>query len=184
MMRAMLGSTIGGLVAGTVALVAATQIGGRAPESAMTAQPLTMANATGPVVECAPYQEATMQRVIVNGREATTLTCVNRMDDTVAYYPAQPAYAQGYAQPVYAPAPVPRQAVQRAPVVRERVVYQDREPDVRSSHRRSWGKTALIIGGSSGAGAGIGALAGGKKGALIGAAIGGGAASIFEATKR
>jgi hypothetical protein len=55
---------------------------------------------------------------------------------------------------------------------------------VRSSHRRSWGKTALIIGGSSGAGAGIGALAGGKKGALIGAAIGGGAASIFEATKR
>ena len=49
---------------------------------------------------------------------------------------------------------------------------------------RSWKKTALIIGGSTGAGAGIGGIAGGKKGALIGAAIGGGSAAIFEAIKR
>ncbi len=54
----------------------------------------------------------------------------------------------------------------------------------RTAPRRSWQKTALVIGGSAGAGAGIGALAGGKKGALIGAAIGGGAGSIFEAFKR
>ena len=50
--------------------------------------------------------------------------------------------------------------------------------------KRSWKKTALVIGGSAGAGAGVGAIAGGKKGALIGAAIGGGAASLFEALKR
>jgi hypothetical protein len=50
--------------------------------------------------------------------------------------------------------------------------------------KRSWKKTAIVIGGSSAAGAGIGAVAGGKKGALIGAAIGGGAASIYEATRR
>jgi hypothetical protein len=49
---------------------------------------------------------------------------------------------------------------------------------------RSWGKTAMIIGGSTGAGAGIGGLIGGKKGALIGAAVGGGAATIYEARKR
>ena len=54
----------------------------------------------------------------------------------------------------------------------------------RRSDRRSWGKTAMIIGGSSGAGAGVGGLVGGKKGALIGAAIGGGAATIYESTKR
>jgi hypothetical protein len=42
----------------------------------------------------------------------------------------------------------------------------------------------MIIGGSSAAGAGVGAIVDGKKGALIGAALGGGAASIYEATKR
>jgi hypothetical protein len=49
--------------------------------------------------------------------------------------------------------------------------------------RRDWKKTALVIGGSSAAGAGIGAIFGGKKGALIGAALGGGASTIYETTK-
>ena len=49
---------------------------------------------------------------------------------------------------------------------------------------RSWTKSTLIIGGSAASGAGVGAIVDGKKGALIGAAIGGGAASIYEATRR
>ena len=49
---------------------------------------------------------------------------------------------------------------------------------------RSWQKRALVIGGSSGAGAGIGALIGGKKGALIGAAIGGGGGTVYEMTRK
>ena len=49
---------------------------------------------------------------------------------------------------------------------------------------RSWGKTAMIIGGSAASGAAVGGIVDGKKGALIGAAIGGGAASIYEATRR
>ena len=57
-----------------------------------------------------------------------------------------------------------------------------RNTDVRSG--RSWQKTALIIGGTTGAGAGVGGLIGGKKGALIGAAIGGGSATLYEALKR
>jgi hypothetical protein len=64
--------------------------------------------------------------------------------------------------------------------VQERVVV--REETARNN--RSWGKTALIVGGSAASGAGVGALIGGKKGALAGAAIGGGAASIYEATRR
>jgi hypothetical protein len=51
-------------------------------------------------------------------------------------------------------------------------------------HHRSWQKTALIIGGSTATGAGIGGLVNGKKGALIGAALGGGASSIYEGAKR
>jgi len=75
------------------------------------------------------------------------------------------------------PTYVPARQVVRAPASR-RIVTQE------TRHRRSWTKTALVIGGSAGAGAGVGALAGGKKGALVGAAIGGGAASLFEAFKR
>src|SRR5262245_63197568 len=43
--------------------------------------------------------------------------------------------------------------------------------------RRSVAKSALIIGGSAGTGAGLGGIVKGKKGALIGAALGGGVAS-------
>lgn len=50
--------------------------------------------------------------------------------------------------------------------------------------RRNWKKTAMIIGGSSAAGAGLGAVIGGKKGALIGAAIGGGAGTVYETTRK
>ena len=49
---------------------------------------------------------------------------------------------------------------------------------------RSWGRSALIIGGGAGTGAGIGAIVNGGKGALIGGALGGGAASIFEGSRR
>ena len=45
-------------------------------------------------------------------------------------------------------------------------------------------KTALMIGGAAAAGAGVGGAMNGTRGALIGAAIGGGAASIYEASKR
>jgi hypothetical protein len=69
-------------------------------------------------------------------------------------------------------------SVRPAPV-REREVYVEEDRPT-----RSWQKTALIIGGSTASGAGVGAIIGGKKGALAGAAIGGGAASIYEATRR
>jgi hypothetical protein len=116
-----------------------------------------------------------------------------------------PGYAPGYAaapgyttalQPAAAPvvvrqtAPAPRQTVYRtvAPAqetyrtavpAQERVVVEER-----ATPQRSWAKTAMVIGGSSAAGAGVGGVMGGKKGALVGAAIGGGAASIYEATRR
>ncbi len=89
-------------------------------------------------------------------------------------------------RPAAAPARVVRTQSQPRTVYRtaERaddvVVYRDE--DVRPERTKT--KTALIIGGSAASGAGVGAIVGGKKGALIGAAIGGGAASIYEATKR
>ena len=86
----------------------------------------------------------------------------------------------GYAayQPAVAPVAAPVRTVstvQQAPRTTTRVV--ERSP------RRDWKKTALVIGGSTATGAGVGAVFGGKKGALIGAAIGGGASTIYESTK-
>ena|SRR5688572_30041441 len=66
-------------------------------------------------------------------------------------------------------------AVQERTEVRETPARRD---------ERSWGKTAMVIGGSAASGAAVGGIVDGKKGALIGAAIGGGAASIYEATRR
>ena len=84
-------------------------------------------------------------------------------------------------QVISRPAPAARRTVHResAPVQREGVVVREDAPE-----GRSWKKTALIIGGSAASGAGVGAIVSGKQGALIGAAIGGGAASIYEATRR
>jgi hypothetical protein len=96
-----------------------------------------------------------------------------------AVYPAYPAY-----QP-QAPYPVQTQYVtERAvaqPVVR-RVSTQRVASEAKP--RRSWQKSALLIGGSAGAGAGVGALIGGRKGALAGAAISGGAAALYDQVKR
>ena len=196
MMNTIVGSAIGGVVAGAVALGAAAAM---RPSSAPAYHPdangayaMTVAN-TAPfnnssTLQCQPYEEAVLRRAIVAGREVTDVTCITRSSASVS---------QGaYAQPVgYAPQPVYRDYVQEAntvtrPVTRTRTVSQPARQRVTSARReaeseeRSWGKTAMIIGGSSGAGAGIGGLIAGKKGALIGAAIGGGAATVYEARKR
>jgi hypothetical protein len=127
------------------------------------------------VLRCAPGQQAVLQQTVVDGRVVTSADCAW---DTGAQ-------AMGYA-PVARPLPA-ADIVEYQPRARTVRYVQDepvRRRVVRTAPRRSWGKTALVIGGSAGAGAGIGALAGGKKGALIGAAIGGGAGTIFEAFKR
>jgi hypothetical protein len=86
------------------------------------------------------------------------------------------------ASPTRASQTAASQPVYREPVQEREVVNDDRE--VVREDDRSWGKTAMIVGGSAAGGAGVGGIVGGKKGALIGAAIGGGAASIYEATQR
>jgi hypothetical protein len=186
------GSAIGGLVAGAVALGAAAVMrpspapafGGDHPASSYA---MPVANTTsfdnGAMLQCQPYEEAVMQRSIVNGRELSAMTCITRANAAPGYY-TQPGYAQPvYGQPVYRDDMVARPVVRTVNTAPARRVSQSRET-VRRESDRSWGKTAMIIGGSSGAGAGIGGLIGGKKGALIGAAIGGGAATIYESTKR
>ena len=77
-----------------------------------------------------------------------------------------------------APAPAPQRVVYREPQATRTVTRVERAPS------RDWKKSAMVIGGTTAAGAGLGAIFGGKKGALIGAAIGGGAGTVYEVKKR
>ncbi len=96
-------------------------------------------------------------------------------------------YAPVPAYPAYQPAPYPVQTqyvTERAVQAPVRRVSSTQRVATEVKPRRTWQKSALLIGGSAGAGAGVGALIGGKKGALSGAAIGGGAAAIYDQIKR
>jgi hypothetical protein len=193
MMKAILGSALGGVVAGAVALMATAQ--GRAPDASwnIEAQPaspyaVTVADtrtanvpASAPV-ECEPHQEAVLQRAIVGGRELAQVTCAPRVMPTAAY--AVPAYyaPPAYSQPVAVQPDIVQRPVSRTQTVRPRTQRVVAREDV--APKRSWKKSAIIIGGAAGAGAGVGAIAGGKKGALIGAAVGGGSGAVYEAIKR
>jgi len=75
-------------------------------------------------------------------------------------------------------APAPRQVVTQVAPRSTTTRVVERKPG------RDWTKTAMVIGGSTAAGAGVGAIFGGKKGALIGAALGGGAGTLYEVNKR
>jgi hypothetical protein len=127
-------------------------------------------------VRCEPGQRAVLRQVSTLTGPSTEAACV-----TDAAYAEPGTFGPGVVsmQPLVVPTSytVPERA---APA---RVVYRE-TPRRAVESKRSWKKTALVIGGSAGAGAGVGAIAGGKKGALIGAAIGGGAASLYEAVKR
>ena len=96
--------------------------------------------------------------------------------------PVQYSAPAGYRPAVYTPVEYP---VAQAPAVRtaRAAAAPQRTSATRVVERapgRDWKKTAMVIGGTTAAGAGVGAIFGGKKGALIGAAIGGGASSIYE----
>src|SRR4051812_36742459 len=165
-------------------------------------------NTTGaPVaVSCEPNQRAVVRQVAVNGALQAQVQCESAFAPTgtsgsygamtpVAYGPAssqngfQPvAYNPGYV-PVaandnaqYVRTPYPRQVVTRE-VAPQRVSYQ-RAPERVVQPKRSIKKSAVIIGSSAGAGAGIGAIVGGKKGAGIGALIGGGGAALWDQITR
>ena len=90
----------------------------------------------------------------------------------LAYENAQPqampvAYRPMVQSAAYEPATRPRRATRST-----------------ESGNRSWQKEAIIIGGGTAAGAGIGAIAGGKKGAAIGAISGGVAGLIYDMKTR
>src|SRR5437870_746294 len=134
MMNTVVGSAIGGLVAGAVALGAAAAMK-PAPAPAYAPDPngayaMTVANTsalnngavlgnaalgnTAPQMQCQPYEEAVLRRAFVGGREVTDVTCITRMGSANAPLGyAQSVPQAAYAQPVYYQQPVREQIVTR-----------------------------------------------------------------------
>jgi hypothetical protein len=92
----------------------------------------------------------------------------------------------GYSAPEYGPQPLQPQAEvlrgegvarnEYVPAAHRRGYYYER----RVRHRRPFSHSAAIVAGSAGAGAAIGALAGGGRGAAIGALAGGGGGLVYD----
>ena len=129
------------------------------------------------LVNCGAGTQTLVRQVWLNGQPVSQVECApvnGAMTANTAMYGGRPVQTVAYESPVY--------DARMAPA---RTVYQEPAPRrVTRQSERSWTKTALVIGGTTAGGAGIGGLIGGKKGALIGAAIGGGAGTLYEVRKR
>lgn len=185
---------IAGLLLTTIACAPAQQA--QTPQGAVAA---AVPTSTPVLLSCPAGQQPLMRQVQVNGAAVPQVECVSAGVVAAPVPATQPAVAPTAFAPTAVGTPVaaPAQRVvyEQAPVATpvrtvsrpaaRRAVYSDDDiVEYKRPSKRSWQKSAVIIGSAAGAGAGVGALSGGKKGALIGAAIGGGAATVWDQVTR
>jgi hypothetical protein len=182
-------------VAGLGALLFTVGCGTSQNVPGVAAQAIAAQPSTPVVVSCEPNQRTLVRPVVVNGNAVSQIECVSNGDaqiiaqNTIAqpipvsYYRAPAAGNAELADTRYVPAASYPVASSPRVVPARQVVYDDR-PVREVRHGRSVKKSAVIIGSSTGIGAGVGAAIHGKKGALIGAALGGGGAAIWDQMTR
>jgi hypothetical protein len=175
---------IGQAVLVTLVAVVAALVGGMTVSTRTAGSAAPSTQAADVAVSCGAGHRAEVRQTLTTGAPKVTLDCVpDAAALPVMYAPAAAQMApRATAQPVLYGSPG-ISAVSGQEIAATRPVSRAPRTAVRARQKSTWQKRALIIGGSAGAGAGIGALTGGKKGALIGAAIGGGGAAIIDAVR-
>jgi len=134
------------------------------------------------------YGQAAYAPEAAYGQQAVPANCAEPLAVQSAAYAPEGMYGDPAAQYRTYSRPRVVRTIEREPVVTERIVerqpaYRERERVVErpvARNKRSTAKSVAIVGGSAGAGAAIGALAGGGKGAAIGALSGGAAGFIYD----
>jgi hypothetical protein len=151
--------------------------GESAPASAGATTPPTQTIGGVPVhINCGDGKQALVRQISFDGRTASQVDCVDSRRVVTN------ADVQTIEDRLDVPQPEPVPARTR---VVERVVYRDApapKPQVR--RKRPGAESALIIGGSTAVGAGVGAVVGGKKGAIVGAVLGGVGGTVYDRTTR
>ncbi len=190
-MKALIGTGIGVLALGGILFANAGRSNpaqGAAP-TAVTTQPQSRPT----LVNCGEGRQA----VIYNDSENAGVSRVECVD-APPMAPVQVGYGLPMASQFNAPSIVgptaPARPVERVvyrdrvatpPVARSQGTYRSAAPAVdRPTQVRSWKKSALIIGGSTAAGAGVGAVLDGKSGAKKGAVVGLIGATIYDVATR
>jgi hypothetical protein len=151
-------------------------LSGSASLSDLPETELELAVERASLVDCGEGREALLAPVDDNGATSFKIRCV----PTERSRPTPASTAAVHP----APAPPPAHPVAAASSTghAERMDVVEIGDDENDS--RSWKQSAVVIGGSAGAGAGIGAIAKGKKGAAVGAAIGAASGAAYELLKR
>jgi len=162
-----------GWVAGIVGgggLLVGSACTNNAPAPAGTSLAPQAVQAGSTLVDCGPGQRVLLQQA--NG--VTQVQCVP--DATMTGAPLSVGYGSDYLQPISVRANVPQVAydapVQARPVSYEPQTYPRTTTRRVATRGRTWKKSAAIIGGSTAAGAGVGALLGRGSGAKKGAVVG------------
>ena len=136
------------------------------------------------MVSCGEDRRVLVRQASMGGEAVAQVECVSSGLSPAYPQPngALPEIVPGMREVRTVPAVVytSQKSVVTEPAVPQRVVY--REPN--ETRRRSAKKSAIIIGGSTAGGAGLGAIVDGKKGAAIGAGVGLAGGAIYDLLTR
>jgi hypothetical protein len=175
-MRALIGAAIGTFALGVVLL--ASGVIGTSDRGLIGTSAFGLSDQGAVMVTCDPGQRAVVRPARASDNTVSRVDCLSSADLSRDYLTGDPLTTGTVGDARLVRASYPTTVLRDEQPVRRTVS----RPTVRRT--RSWQKSAMIIGGTAGAGAGIGAIVGGKKGALLGAAIGGGAATVYDQMTR